>query len=540
MDRSDYRLGISTQADTVDALRVPRLLVMAALAVACCFAQAQTATCESLLSLQIPDTNVHVAQSIPAGSYQPPGSATAFADLPEFCRVTATVSPVPGSTIGIEVWLPTTTWNGRYQQVGNHSFGGVFYWSEMAPQLRRGFVTAATDTGHTGGGAAWAIGHPESIVDYAWRAVHELAVKSKLLIGAYYAKPAQYAYFNGCSNGGRDGLKDAQMFEHDFNGILFGGAATQWTHAGTELLYLTQQLVKSGLQGAGGAAKLQMAQTAAVAACGGIDAPNGFIADPRTCHWDPHTLVCKSGQDTATCITPVQADALADIYKPLQDPVTGKWVMSGQEHGSEFDWINFGLQTGLAVPGITRYQIAFQDPAWNAGAFDWHADLPALDRVMGVINSDDPNLTSYKRAGGKLIQWHGWSDGAFTPGSITRYYDNVVERMGGLNKVQDFYRLFMLPGVGHCGNGPGPDNIGAENQTAVSPDPEHDAVSALMEWVEHGQPPGKLIATKLDNGAPTKRILLQRPICPYPGKTVYKGSGSTAVADNFYCTPAGQ
>jgi feruloyl esterase len=496
-----------------------------------------------LLSAKLPNTTIGIAESIPAGTYQPPGSAAAFTDLPAFCRVTATLSPVPDSSIGIEVWLPTTTWNGRYQQVGNHGWGGTIYWSEMAPQLRRGFATGATDDGHVRLSSnpfdvSWAFGHPSKIDDFAWRAVHELAEKAKLLITAYYGKHQSYTYFNGCSDGGREGLREAHDFPDDFDGVLFGGAASYWTHAATEQLFMSINLKNSGIQGTSGAVILTLAQNAATKACDAADGVvDGLIRDPQRCHWDPHTLICKAGQDQATCITPAQANAIEANVRPVRDPVTGKWVFSGMSRGSEFDQIRFGYNLSLAPFGVSNYQLALNDPTWDGSTFDLHADLPTLDRMLGVMNLTDTDLHPFRETGGKMIQWHGWDDAAFTPGWTIKYYEEVVKGVGrgNLQRVQDFYRLFMLPGVGHCGTGIGPDDIGAENQTAVSSDPEHDAVSALLDWVEHGVAPQKLIATKFNNNDPTQGIQIQRPICPYPSQAIYNGAGDTSVASSFHC-----
>jgi feruloyl esterase len=205
-----------------------RAAISAATLIGCTYATQAQAQCESLLSsLHLPDTLITAAQSIPAGTYTPPGG-TPLTGLPAFCRFTATISPVPDSSIGIEVWLPTTTWNGKYQQSGNHGLGGTYYWGEMAPQLIRGYATGITNQGHTAVGnvfdASWAMFHPEKIIDHGWRAVHELSEKAKLIVAAYYGKRARYAYFNGCSDGGREGLKDAQMFPLDFDGIIAGSA----------------------------------------------------------------------------------------------------------------------------------------------------------------------------------------------------------------------------------------------------------------------------------------------------------------------------
>ena len=514
-----------------------------------CIAQAHAATCESLNFLQLPNTTITVAQSIPAGTYQPPGSTVAYTDLPAFCRVTATVSPVPDSSIGIEVWLPTTTWNGKYQQSGNHAFTGTFYWGEMVAQLQRGYATGITNDGHTGGpgfDVSWAFGVPDRVVnqritDLAWRAVHQLAMKAKLLIAAYYGRPQSYAYFNGCSDGGREGMKEAQMFPRDFNGIIAGGAAAYWTHAADQLLVYSSNLVNAGIQGATGNAILTLAQNATTAACDALDGvADGIINDPRQCHWDPYSLVCKAGQDPSTCITPAQADALKANEETVRDPVTGQYVLSGMSPGSEFDQIRFGFDNGLNPYSLGNFQIAFNDPSWNGSTFDLHADLPILDEVLGSINAVNPDLRRFKEAGGKLIEWQGWDDAAFMPGATVRYYAQVVDGMGygDLVNIQDFYRLFMLPGVGHCGTGVGPDDIGGEDQTPVSHDPEHDVVSALEAWVEQGTAPDKLIATKFNTvDVPSSGIQMQRPICPYPSTAVYTGVGDTNDASNFLCPP---
>ena len=503
---------------------------------------AYAAVCESLLSARFPNTTIDSAQSIPAGTYQPPGSATAFTDLPAFCRVTATVSPAPGSSIGIEVWLPTTTWNGKYQQSGSHGFGGTFYWNEMVPQIQRGYATGITNDGHGGPGGfnvSWAFGDPEAITDFAYRAVHELAEKAKLLIKAYYGRPQSHVYFNGCSNGGRQGLKSVQMFPLDFDGVIIGGAASGWTHAADELLVYSENLEKAGIQGATGAAILTLAQNATTAVCHG--AVDSVIDDPRRCHWTPLQLVCKPGQDPSTCITTAQASALKANEETVRDPVTGRYVFSGMSPGSEFDQLRFGWENGLNIFSIANYQIAFNDPTWDGSTFNLHSDLPVLDQALGNISAIEPDLTAFKQLGGKLIEWHGWDDAAFTPGWTVKYYGQVVDKTGHgeLRDVRDFYRLFMMPGVGHCGTGVGPDNIGGEDQTAVSHDPEHDIVSALEAWVEDGIAPQKLIATGFNEvDVPSSGIYQQRPICPYPSEGKYKGVGDPLLATSWFCAPA--
>ncbi len=507
--------------------------------------------CERLLDATLPNVTIQAAQSIPAGTYQPPGSTVAFTNLPAFCRVSATISPVPDSSIVIEVWLPERTWNGRYQQVGNHGWGSGIYLSEMAPQLQAGFATAATDDGHPGtptasNNVSWGFGHPAKIEDFAYRAVHELAVNAKLLIAQYYGTPQRVAYFNSCSDGGREGMREAQQFPADFKGILIGGVASYWTHSSAELLVYGKNLESSGIQGAAGNAILDLSLQSVTQACDGKDGlVDGLITNVPACHWNPYVLVCKSGQDPATCITSAQADSIQANLDPVRDPVTGRYVVSGMERGSEYTQIGAKRDVGLNGFALATFQLGLNDPTWDGSTFDLHRDLPKVDKTLGIINSVDPDLRPFKAAGGKLIQYHGWDDASFTAGWETRYYRMVVDAVGGgdLAQVQDFYRLFMMPGVGHCGaNSFGPVDIGAENdagnQVPVSGDPDHDALSALMDWTENGVAPHRLIASAFANDDdPTQPVSIQRPLCPYPQLAVYDGTGDAARASSFRCEP---
>ena len=501
-------------------------------------------SCEGLATASIPNVTINSATSVPAGTYTPPGSTTSFPNLPAFCRVTATISTVPDSSIAIEVWMPTSTWNGRYLQVGNHGWGSGIYESEMAPQLQRGFATGATDDGHPSTPAttydlSWAYGHPQKVIDFAYRAVHELNQTAKQIIANFYTQKLYAAYFNGCSDGGREGLREAHDFPDDFNGILVGGVASYWTRSATQLFNYGVTLENAGIQGTVGNAILTLAQNAVTAACDAKDGvTDGLINNPPACHWDPHSLVCQPGENPATCITPAQADALLTNIDPLRDPVTGKWIFAGVERGSEFVQINAGRDNGINAFALVTYQLALNNPNWPASDYDLQKDYKRVDDGLGVMNLTDPDLRPFAARGGKLIQWHGWDDNSFVPGWETRYYNDVVEKTGGgdYKKAQDFFRLFMLPGVGHCAPvyDIGPDDIGAENQTAVSSDPKHDAVSALLEWTEHGVAPDELIATKFNNNVAADGIQMQRPIYPYPVQTIYNGSGDTNNASNFH------
>ena len=510
---------------------------------------ARAADCGALKDLKIADVTIESAEAIPAGAYQPPKSPQAFPDLPAFCRVVARAHPVADSSIGFEVWLPAAGWNGRYQQVGNHGFAGVIQWVEMAPQLRRGFAVAATDDGHEvdpryitdpRAGAFdlnWATGHPARLEDAAWRAVHVLAQKAKPIIAAYYRTKPKASYFNGCSDGGREGMMEAQRFPADFDGILAGGAATNTTHGATEQLVVALNFKKAGILGSRGAAILALAQAAEIKDCDGLDGVvDGIISDPTRCHLDPHALICKAGEASAGCITAAQADALAANLQPVRDPVTGAWVFGGMSPGSEFNQMRFGYHVLGSIFAVANYRYALNDPQWSPSTFDLHRDMPKLDAAVGADNALDPNLSAFKAHGGKLIEYHDWDDAAFTPAWNIMYYDQVVKTVGrgDLASVQKFYRLFMVPGVGHCGGGPGPNDFGEEGQTAASDDPDHDAVSALVAWVEQKRAPEKLIATKFVADDPKQGVQMQRPLYPYPAEAVWNGSGDPNDASSFH------
>jgi feruloyl esterase len=444
-------------------------------------------------------------------------------DLPALCELQATIRPTADSAIEILVWLPTA-WNGKYQQLGNNGFGGIFKYPEMAENVRRGYAVASTDTGHKGAAfdVQWAFGHPEKVTDFVWRGVHELTLKAKRIITAYYGKPARYSYWNGCSNGGGEGLMQAQRFPDEFDGVISGGAAAYWTRSATQQLYFSSQLINNKITDS----QIDAINNAVIKACDANDGVVGdaLIGDPRRCQWSPKALICTAGQDPGRCLTAAQADAVAAIYDPLRDPVTGAVLLGGAMRGSEWQWgaRRHRFNTVLAPSVLVNYQIAFNNAAWNGSTFDLHADPPKLDAFFRERNAIDPDLTKFKKRGAKMIQYMGWDDTPFTPGWTVQYYNMVVDKTGRgtdekkLKDVQDFYRLYMMPGVGHCGGGAGPSLT------------RFDLVTALEAWVEGGMAPEGINA---NSAAGT----LERPICPYPQEAIYNGFGDNTKAASFNC-----
>jgi len=493
-------------------------------------------------ALNVPGMTVTTVEQIPAGAYRPPGGTQVFENLPAFCRVTATITAAPGSSIGIEVWLPSSGWNGCYLQVGTHGLGGEITRTEMAPQLRRGFATSATDSGHAADhpfDSSWAIGSSPRIADFAWRSVHELAVKAKKIIAGHYRRPAAYAYYAGSSTGGRDGLKSAQMFPHDFDGILAGTAIQHFTRGATQMLVTSQRLSAAGFQGSHGTALLGLVHQSVVAAYGGVHgAAATMTEDPGTGQWDPHSLVRRVGQDTNAWLSREQADAVAASLAPLTDPVSHEVLFVGQPLASQQDWIDFILQPAYS---LAVYRMGLNRADWDGSTFDLREDLPVVETRLGTVNATDPDLSAFMAAGGKIIQYQPWDDGVAYPQSIVNYYNAVLDRTthGSRAAQQSFYRLFMMPGVSHTGSGPEPFNFGHGALPPVSSDPEHDAVAALRAWVEQGIVPSKFIATKYVNDDPNQGVAMQRVLCPYPGKAVYRGAGDPNDPINFTCGAPG-
>jgi feruloyl esterase len=484
------------------------------------------ASCESLAKLALPDTTITLAESVAAGAFTlPPGGlpipgGVSPKELPAFCRVAASVKPTSDSDIRIEVWLPASGWNGKLQAVGNGGWIGAIIYQPMMAALAHGYATAGTDTGHQGGvmDGSFALGHPEKVIDFGYRGVHEMTVKAKAVAAAFYGDGPKYSYWNGCSSGGKQGLKEAQKFPDDFNGIIAGAPANYWTHLTAASVWVgvvTHKDPASFIP----PAKFAVIHKAALEACDALDGvKDGLIDDPRRCHFDPKTIECKNG-DAADCLTAPQAEAARQIYAPATNPRTKKVVYPGLEPGSELGW---GLLAGGKEPaeiGATHYRnIVYQDPKW-----DWHSlDLDksvarADDLDNGTINATDPNLKPFFSHGGKLLMYHGWADPLIASENSINYYESVLAATGGEKKASSSIRLFMAPGMDHCFGGAGPNVF--------------DAMEVIEHWVENGKAPDQIIASHMKGAMPDRT----RPLCPYPQVARYKGSGSIDEAGSFVC-----
>ncbi|NOT27889.1 MAG: tannase/feruloyl esterase family alpha/beta hydrolase [Acidobacteria bacterium] len=480
---------------------------------------ALAASCESLAKVALKDATITSAQIVPAGQFAPPGEQaergpSPFKMLGDFCRVAATLTPTSDSDIKVEVWLPAANWNGKFQAVGNGGWAGVISYAAMAEAVRAGYASASTDTGHVGGRGTFALGHPEKLVDFAWRSEHEMAVKAKAVVQAFYGSGPKLSYWNGCSTGGRQGLKMAQMFPDDYDGIIAGAPANRTAIS----LWIADAVLKDPASYIP-PSKYPAIHKAAVNACDAGDGlKDGLIRDPRSCHFDPKVLECKAG-DGADCLTGPQVEAARKIYSNAINPRTGKEMFASLVPGTELGW---GVQAEGPEPSANIYDqyryVVFKDPNWDWKTFDFDKDVVRGDLPENLImNATDPNMDRFFARGGKLLMYHGWSDPNVPAVNTVKYFEQVVERLGGYAKADDRVRLFMAPGMGHCRGGEGPNVF--------------DTVGALEQWVEHGKAPGQLLATHSTNG----KVDRSRPLCPHPQVAAYKGMGSIDDAANFVC-----
>jgi Tannase and feruloyl esterase len=507
--------------------------------------------CEKLAGLKQASMDVTSAVSVPAGPVST-GTGSPPINAPARCIVTAVARPVADSEIKIEIWLPAANWNGKYMQAGNGGWAGSIPARLLADAVARGYATAGTNGGHDAAGAngpaGWAIGHPEKLIDFGYRALHETDLAAKVFIRAFYGKEPSRNYFVGCSDGGREALMEAQRYPEDFDGIIAGAPANNWSNHFTGFVWNEQALLNDPASSIP-PQKLPAIQKAVLAACDAIDGvKDGLIEDPRACRFDPAVLTCK-GDDGRECLTVPQVTALKKIYEGPKNPRTGKQIYPGYPPGHEAiagawqPWIIAAPQDKSIqiMFGNSFYgQAVFEDPQWDFRTLNFDTDVAlAAEKAGSVLNSNNPDLRSFRAHGGRLIQYHGWADAAISPFGSIEYYEQVrsfftkypdARSRGGA--VSDFYRLFMVPGMGHCGGGIGPNSFG-NDRNRFGGDPERDLITALERWVEKGVAPERLTGTGSVSGDPA--TTMTRPLCPYPQIARYNGSGDGNQATSFTC-----
>ena len=491
-------------------------------------ASADAAPCETLAKIALPHTTITAAEQIPAGAFVPPTPRPAgtpvpavYATLPEFCRVTATLAPSSDSDIKIEVWMPISGWNGTFQAVGNGGWAGTISYAALAAAVAGGYATASTDTGHVGGTAAFALGHPEKVVDFGYRAVHEMTVQAKAVVDAFYGSMPKLSIWNGCSQGGRQGVTEAVRFPADFDAIIAGAPAVNGLqmHVGRMAM---NRLVNRTAESAIPRDKYPAIHSALLNACDAKDGvTDGVVESPASCRFEPKVLACK-GQNDASCLTAPQIESAQVMYNGAVDPRTGAKRFPGLAPGSELGWNVIGSPQplGLATEAF-KYVIA-KDPGWEPARFNAATDfdLAASIDKDDVLNSGSPDMKAFFGRGGKLLLYHGWSDPQVTPLNTVDFFNKVVALQGSA-VVGKSVQLYMVPGMNHCQGGPGTDTF--------------NKMGAIEQWIKTGVAPDKIPASHLTNGVVDRT----RPLCPFGQVAKWNGTGSTDDAANFACVADG-
>jgi feruloyl esterase len=497
--------------------------------------------CLDIADLSLPQTRITHAEPIHAnGAHAVAGTEnglglTAPVEIHRpICRVAGVVEPA----INFEVWMPLENWNGRFRGVGLGAFYGKLPYAAMAQAVDQGYAVGGTDTGHQSEAfdGTWAMrdGELDQVVveDWTHRGIHEMTVKSQAIVAEVYGRPADYSYFTGCSSGGFQAMSEAQRYPDDYDGILAGAPANFITHLqAAQISFGLAAHVDPATRLDAPINKLPMLHKAVLDTCDAEDGvEDGLIENPAVCSFDPQQFAC-TGADSEMCLTAPQVQAVRRIYANILRS-DGTKIFPGFPKGSESSWhlmaagyLGSGGQVEFAE-ALYRYFV-FQDPDWDYATMDLERDVAYADRHMGeILNANDPDLRPFRDRGGKLIQYHGWADWGITPYNSIDYFNAVTAEVGGSmseearRDVQQFHRLFLMPGVSHCRGGAGPDTF--------------DGLGALEAWVERGEAPERIEAARVVDGETVRT----RPLCPYPEVAQYDGSGSIDDAANFTCVSA--
>lgn len=488
--------------------------------------------CSDLASFSLPETEITRAETVGAGAFKPPESPfgpppgvgqQSFGNMPAFCRVSATLTPTADSDIRVEVWMPAENWNGKLVGIGNGVWAGAINFSQMANPLTRGYAVAATDTGHVGSGmsAEFAVGHPEKLVDFGHRAVHEMTVTAKAVIETFYGEAARHSLWTSCSTGGRQGLMETYRYPEDYDGISAMAPANPMTQLMVQSIWTGYAALKSS------ESNLSRSELAAVheAYLDACDAEDGvedrLVSHPEQCEFEPKTVQCKNGNDTG-CLSAAQVETMRAVYGGVVNPSTGETVFPGFQPGSE-------AQLGLLMAGPEPFPVAtsymrhlvFEDPDWDFRTFDYGADIEKAQKAWGdVLDVPSDGLDAFFAKGGKLLLSHGWNDGLIPATNTVAFYNALLKDLDE-ESVADALRLFMVPGMGHCSGGEGPFLF--------------DVLSIIDDWVTTGNTPDRIVARRPADVPSSGSPAMSRPLCPYPQVAEYTGSGSTNEAANFVC-----
>jgi hypothetical protein len=447
----------------------------------------------------------------------------ATAQRAEFCVVKGYVAP----TVQFELRLPTTTWTGRYLQGGCGGNCGIIL-NTVAPRCDNStafagaFAVGFENSGHVGGDGVWALGGEEVREDFAFRAAHAFAVAAKAIISGFYGQTPDFSYFQGCSDGGREAMAETQRYPRDFNGVIAGSPAFAIAEAMERFIWEARwgRDDRGVLVFDSGAATLL--HEAVINACDLLDgARDGQIDDPRRCHFDPRSLICRPGQSPPECLTALQAEVAQKFYDGPVDESGRHLFYGGEPYGSELSWLE---RYALAAAGSSMFDDAVRNMMFqgsldaDASVRTWRFDLAAfreLSRRGALFDASSPDLRAFAGGGGKLILWQGFADPAAGAYGLPDYYQQVGQTVGGLELERQFARMFLIPGVYHCGGGYVPY--------------EEDFLGALVNWVERGAAPDQIMAAAVLKDGAVRR----RPVFAYPVQTRYRGRGDMNDPRNF-------
>jgi feruloyl esterase len=437
---------------------------------------------------------------------------------PTMCRVAATLKPSPASQIKIEVWLPKEHWNGKFLGVGNFGWAGSIIQDGLLSGVQAGFAVAATDTGHDGaasqGGGKWSMGNPEALIDYAWRADHEMTLVAKSLIQTYYGKAPEKSYWIGCSLGGLEGLIEAKRFPQDYDAMAIGAPPNPLVDFNALQIWpwwLISQKPERQIP----REKYTMIHDAVLQACATQQGQRDGVVDrPRNCSFKPISLLCAQG-DAADCLTMAQVELLEETYAGPLDPVTDERIFPGPAMGSELEMFGSASDQPMSVAlDLFRYT-AFQTPDWDARTIDWHKDISSVEAKLAPLLSVAPeDLEPYINRGGKILLYIGWTD-YHNPEQLADFYGKVLAKAGSTSK--DRVRLFAIPGMAHCSNGTGCDTF--------------DKLGILDAWAVRGVAPDQITTSKVENG----KVVRVRPACAWPLVASYRGTGEENDPANYHC-----
>jgi feruloyl esterase len=484
--------------------------------------------CDDLAKMKFPHTQIMKVERIESGTFQPEGLPP-VPDLPAFCRVVAAIHPAEDSDIHVEVWLPESTWNSRLQGTGNGGLAGKINYGALSGGVKAGFVTANTDMGLStpkGSDASIFVDRPERFADWGYRATHEMTVLAKLLTQAYYGQSPKRSYFTGCSTGGEQALMEAQRFPEDYDGIVGGAPAHNRTGVHQSILW-NFRAMELNPEGYIPPEKLTILSDAVMKSCDAIDGvSDGIIEDPRRCSFNVASLQCKDG-DQKDCLTAAQVETAKKIYAGPSNPKTGASLYPGLPFGSEFGWNSFSPapRAAMNAPYAPVFLWAF-GPAWDWKTFNYDTDVVTMNqRLSPALNATSPNLDTFRSLGHKLLIYQGWSDAIVPPGETIHYYESLMARDGVQKKsapLDNSVKLYMVPGMGHCGSGPGAANF-----------PWWDA---MVAWVERGTAPEELTGTRAPKGPAASNTL--RPLCPYPQQPPHHMAGQSNISQGKSCSKA--